>query len=77
MLKPKTWGPMRIAEAKGYAAQGWTAQEIADEMGLTRNQVIGANRDHRLGLLSKREAQKRAWARGKYPNRRRLPLAAE
>lgn len=35
------WTPAQIAELEKFARWGFTGQEIADRMDMTRNQVIG------------------------------------
>ena len=43
-----TWNPERVAQLRAYVGAGLTCSQIAAEIGVTRNAVIG--KIHRLGL---------------------------
>jgi GcrA cell cycle regulator len=43
-----TWTPERIAQLRSFVDSGLTCSQIAAEIGITRNAVIG--KIHRLGL---------------------------
>ncbi len=49
-----TWNPERIEQLRSYVGAGLTCSQIAAEIGVTRNAVIG--KIHRLGLSPGRPA---------------------
>ena len=49
-----TWTPERLEQLRNYAGSGLSSSQIAAEIGVTRNAVIG--KLHRLGLTSGRSA---------------------
>ena len=49
-----TWTPERIEQLRNFAVSGLSSSQIAAEIGVTRNAVIG--KLHRLGLASRRPA---------------------
>jgi len=49
-----TWTPERIEQLRSFIATGLTCSQIAAEIGVTRNAVIG--KIHRLGLSTGRPA---------------------
>jgi len=49
-----TWTPERIEQLRNFAASGLSSSQIAAEIGVTRNAVIG--KLHRLGLAPGRTA---------------------
>jgi GcrA cell cycle regulator len=66
-----TWTPDRIGQLRSCVAAGMTCSEIAAEIGVTRNAVIG--KIHRLGLSSGRPAGAPARASTDCPPRARHP----
>jgi len=66
-----TWTPDRIEQLRSCVAAGMTCSEIAAEIGVTRNAVIG--KIHRLGLSSGRPAGAPARASTDCPPRARHP----
>jgi GcrA cell cycle regulator len=66
-----TWTPDRIEQLRSCVAAGMTCSEIAAEIGVTRNAVIG--KIHRLGLSSGRPAGAPARASMDCPPRARHP----
>jgi GcrA cell cycle regulator len=50
----ETWTPERIEQLRNFAGSGLSSSQIAAEIGVTRNAVIG--KLHRLGLASGRPA---------------------
>jgi GcrA cell cycle regulator len=68
-----TWTPERIAQLQNYVAAGLTCSQIAAEIGVTRNAVIG--KIHRLGLSPGRP--ERAPARACPPRVRRPPFSPQ
>jgi GcrA cell cycle regulator len=48
----ETWTPERIEQLRGFIATGLTCSQIAAEIGVSRNAVIG--KIHRLGLSTGR-----------------------
>jgi GcrA cell cycle regulator len=66
-----TWTPERIERLRSCVAAGMTCSEIAAEIGVTRNAVIG--KIHRLGLSSGRPAGAPARASTSCPPRARHP----
>lgn len=72
-----TWTDQRVAEMARRAAEGQSAQAIADALGLTKNQVVGKGR--RMGLTFKGKApppprKARRPAKPKAPPREGVPL---
>jgi GcrA cell cycle regulator len=65
-----TWNPERIEQLRNFVVAGLTCSQIAAEIGVTRNAVIG--KIHRLGLGSGRP--ERASARVCPPRSRRSPF---
>ena len=63
-----TWTKERVEQLRGYVNAGLTCSQIADEIGVTRNAVIG--KIHRLGLSPGRPAGRPARER---PPRDRRP----
>ena len=63
-----TWTKERVEQLRGYVNAGLTCSQIADEIGVTRNAVIG--KIHRLGLAPGRPAGRPARER---PPRDRRP----
>ena len=43
-----TWNPERVAQLRAFIGAGMTCSQIAAEIGVTRNAIIG--KIHRLGL---------------------------
>jgi GcrA cell cycle regulator len=68
-----TWNPERVALLRNYIGAGLTCSQIAAEIGVTRNAVIG--KIHRLGLGPGRPAA--APGRACPPRTRRPRLAAQ
>src|SRR5207248_4716922 len=66
-----TWSAQRIEQLRSCVAAGMTCSEIAAEIGVTRNAVIG--KIHRLGLSSGRPAGAPARASTSCPPRARHP----
>jgi len=64
-----TWTPERIAQLRSFVDSGLTCSQIAAEIGVTRNAVIG--KIHRLGLSPGRPAAQPA--RAAAPRGRRPP----
>ena len=62
-----TWTPERVEQLRTYVATGLSCSEIAAEIGVTRNAVIG--KIHRLGLAPGRPAS--GSARDEAPGARR------
>ena len=50
----ETWNPERVAQLRAFVGAGMTCSQIAAEIGVTRNAVIG--KIHRLGLGTGRPA---------------------
>jgi GcrA cell cycle regulator len=50
----ETWTPERLEQLRNFASSGLSSSQIAAEIGVTRNAVIG--KLHRLGLASGRPA---------------------
>ncbi len=46
----ETWTPERIEQLRNFATSGLSSSQIAAEIGVTRNAVIG--KLHRLGLVA-------------------------
>ena len=63
-----TWTKERVEQLRGYVNAGLTCSQIADEIGVSRNAVIG--KIHRLGLAPGRPAGRPARER---PPRDRRP----
>jgi len=68
-----TWNPERIEQLKNYVVAGLTCSQIAAEIGVTRNAVIG--KIHRLGLGPGRP--ERAPVRACPPRGRRPPFSPQ
>ena len=68
-----TWNPERIEQLRNFVVAGLTCSQIAAEIGVTRNAVIG--KIHRLGLGSGRP--ERALARACPPRARRSPFSPQ
>jgi GcrA cell cycle regulator len=66
-----TWTPERIAQLRSFVDSGLTCSQIAAEIGITRNAVIG--KIHRLGLSPGRPAAQPARANAPRGRRPRLP----
>jgi GcrA cell cycle regulator len=66
-----TWTPERIAQLRNFVDSGLTCSQIAAEIGVTRNAVIG--KIHRLGLSPGRPAASPGRARPPRARRPRLP----
>ena len=73
LIPGRTWSLELLARLKGMVDNNWSAGQIATELGLSRNQVIGACSRNGYQLSSRpattpanREAQerKRKWASG-------------
>jgi GcrA cell cycle regulator len=69
----ETWTTERIAQLRSFVDSGLTCSQIAAEIGVTRNAVIG--KIHRLGLSPGRSAA--APARSCPPRARRPRLSAQ
>ncbi len=65
-----TWTPERVEQLRSFVVTGLTCSQIAAEIGVTRNAVIG--KIHRLGLSPERPAAALAPARS-CPQRVRQP----
>ena len=65
-----TWTQERVAQLQAYVNAGLTCSQIADEIGVTRNAVIG--KIHRLGLSPGRTAGRPARDRPPRDRRPRL-----
>lgn len=70
-ISSSTWTAQRIEQLRSCVAAGMTCSEIAAEIGVTRNAVIG--KIHRLGLSSGRPAGAPARASTSCPPRARHP----
>ncbi len=70
-ISSSTWTAERIEQLRSCVAAGMTCSEIAAEIGVTRNAVIG--KIHRLGLSSGRPAGAPARASTNCPPRARHP----
>ena len=70
-ISSSTWTAQRIEQLRSCVAAGMTCSEIAAEIGVTRNAVIG--KIHRLGLSSGRPAGAPARASTNRPPRARHP----
>ncbi len=68
-----TWNPERIEQLRNFVVAGLTCSQIAAEIGVTRNAVIG--KIHRLGLGSGRP--ERALARACPPRSQRAPFSPQ
>jgi GcrA cell cycle regulator len=68
-----TWNPERVAQLRAFIGAGMTCSQIAAEIGVTRNAVIG--KIHRLGLGPGRPAA--APGRACPPRTRRPRLASQ
>ena len=68
-----TWNPERIEQLRNFVVAGLTCSQIAAEIGVSRNAVIG--KIHRLGLGSGRP--ERAPARACPPSSRRSPFSPQ
>jgi GcrA cell cycle regulator len=68
-----TWNPERVAQLRAFIGAGLTCSQIAAEIGVTRNAVIG--KIHRLGLGPGRPAA--APGRACPPRTRRPRLASQ
>ncbi len=68
-----TWNPERIEQLRNFVVAGLTCSQIAAEIGVSRNAVIG--KIHRLGLGSGRP--ERAPARDCPPRVRRSPFSPQ
>ncbi len=66
-----TWTPERIAQLRDFVDSGLTCSQIAAEIGVTRNAVIG--KIHRLGLSPGRPAAQPARSCPPRGRRPRLP----
>ena len=53
-MTTETWTPERLEQLRNYAGSGLSSSQIAAEIGVTRNAVIG--KLHRLGLAPGRPA---------------------
>ncbi len=53
-MSVETWTPERVEQLRSFVVNGLTCSQIAAEIGVTRNAVIG--KIHRLGLSSGRPA---------------------
>ena len=60
-MSTETWTPERVEQLRNHVATGLTCSQIAAEIGVTRNAVIG--KIHRLGLAPGRPAGSRVQAR--------------
>ena len=69
----ETWTPERVEQLRTCVVSGLTCSQIAAEIGVTRNAVIG--KIHRLGLGSGRP--ERALARACPPRSRRSPFSPQ
>jgi GcrA cell cycle regulator len=69
----ETWNPERVAQLRSFVGAGLTCSQIAAEIGVTRNAVIG--KIHRLGLGPGRPAA--APGRACPPRTRRPRLPAQ
>lgn len=65
------WTPERVEQLRTYVATGLTCSQIAAEIGVTRNAVIG--KIHRLGLSQGRHANAAAGVCSQRARRPRLP----
>src|ERR1700730_13899541 len=54
IMSMETWTPERIEQLRNYASSGLSSSQIAAEIGVTRNAVIG--KLNRLGLARGRPA---------------------
>jgi GcrA cell cycle regulator len=68
-----TWNPERVAQLRAFIGAGMTCSQIAAEIGVTRNAVIG--KIHRLGLGPGRPAA--ALGRACPPRTRRPRLSSQ
>jgi GcrA cell cycle regulator len=68
-----TWNPERVAQLRAFIGAGMTCSQIAAEIGVTRNAVIG--KIHRLGLGPGRPTA--AQGRACPPRTRRPQLASQ
>ncbi len=68
-----TWNPERIEQLRNFVVAGLTCSQIAAEIGVSRNAVIG--KIHRLGLGSGRP--ERAPPRACPPRGRRSPFSPQ
>jgi GcrA cell cycle regulator len=66
-----TWTPERIAQLRSFVDSGLTCSQIAAEIGVTRNAVIG--KIHRLGLSPGRPAAQPTRSCAARARRPRLP----
>jgi GcrA cell cycle regulator len=66
-----TWNPERVAQLRNFVGAGLTCSQIAAEIGVTRNAVIG--KIHRLGLGPGRPAAASGRACPPRTRRPRLP----
>jgi GcrA cell cycle regulator len=66
-----TWNPERVAQLRNFVGAGLTCSQIAAEIGVTRNAVIG--KIHRLGLGPGRPAAASGRACSPRTRRPRLP----
>jgi GcrA cell cycle regulator len=69
----ETWNPQRVAQLRAFVGAGMTCSQIAAEIGVTRNAVIG--KIHRLGLGPGRPAA--APGRACPPRTRRPRLSSQ
>jgi GcrA cell cycle regulator len=69
----ETWNPERVAQLRSFVGAGLTCSQIAAEIGVTRNAVIG--KIHRLGLGPGRPAA--ASGRACPPRTRRPRLSSQ
>ena len=69
----ETWNPERVAQLRAFIGAGMTCSQIAAEIGVTRNAVIG--KIHRLGLGPGRPAA--ALGRPCPPRTRRPRLSSQ
>jgi GcrA cell cycle regulator len=69
----ETWTPERVEQLRNFVVTGLSCSQIAAEIGVTRNAVIG--KIHRLGLSPARPPG--AWARPCPPRARRLRAAGQ
>jgi GcrA cell cycle regulator len=70
-MSTETWTPERVEQLRSFVSTGLTCSQIAAEIGVTRNAVIG--KIHRLGLGPGRAADASADASAPRVRRPRLP----
>jgi GcrA cell cycle regulator len=64
-MDEQTWTPKKIKDLKRLVIEGFSANEIAGEIGATRNAVIG--KIHRLGLITRKSRVTKKAAKVKKP----------